>query len=57
MTNDKLKRFGKGIGITLGYLLLLVGVIIIVFSFMVGYATEFSQLYGVTAAILTLPFV
>jgi len=57
MTNNKLKRFGKGIGITLGFVLLLVGVLILVFSFFAGYASGFTTSYGVTAAILTVPFV
>jgi len=56
MTNDKLKRFGKGIGITLGFVLLLVGVLIIVFSCMVGYVSTFTTAYGLAAAILTVPF-
>jgi len=34
-----------------------VGVLIIVFSFFAGYASGFTTSYGVTAAILTLPFV
>jgi len=57
MTDTKLKRFGKGIGITLGYLLLLAGVILVVYSFFLGYASSITRQYGVTAALLTLPFI
>jgi len=57
MTNTTLKRIGVGIGVTVGYLILLAGVILVVYSFFLGYASSITRQYGVTAALLTLPFV
>jgi len=54
---DKFKRHGKSAVITVGYLVLLVIVASLSYSFFIGFTAEITPNYGVASAVLTAPFV